>query len=194
MSLSHAQAVFLSWFVLAEWLLIATAFAIDTWRVYWRSQSMYATAREMDGLDLTDAARTRRSIQRWYIVVAHGALLIGVLAVYRNIFLHDGLAVDTRIFSAVLQQILIGVFFGFWRTERMLLKYYLRMDQVFGEQQEKIEVLKEERDDAEVSGAMAADTNTRIREMQDRGLEDRPEEERDRAEGKSHRSPPEDGE
>lgn len=187
MRLSVEFAVFLSWFVLCEWMLVATPFAIDTWRVYFRSQAMYRTVQEINGLGLTDAARTRRQIQRWYIVASHLAVLIGIMALYRNILLPP-LHPDTRIFTVFLQQLLIVFFFGLWRTERLLLLYYTRMDQAFENQQQEIEALKNGVEDS----AAINDIQERVTEMQERGLEDRPAEQTDREEGHDHRQPRED--
>jgi hypothetical protein len=196
-------AAIMAWATIYQWLAIASVFVFDSWRVHMRTARLLRTARAI-GNGVVIIAEVRNRISWWYIIGSMLALALGFLGAYSASSL-EAPPPDTRIVGAVIREGIVIMLFAFWRTKRGNVRLFRLMDQRRRDSEAKSETDEHLQESVDAGVEMAADTNMRIREMQqhgdtDRGEEqterkeakaDRDESEIDRDEARPHRNPPE---
>ena len=169
---AESLALISAWFTVGQWLIISSLFLLDSSRVGYRVARQYRAVKRYDKNGRVLIAFYRRKISRWYIAAAFVAFILGLLATYQLIFAPDP-PPQFRLIGSLIREGVIFFIFAVWRTKRLHLALQRLLDERTYEEGQEI----------------IRDTNTRVREMQSRGLHDQPEEEADRKEGREHRSP-----
>lgn len=168
--MSAQFAAVLGWSSILLWVLLGALFLFDAIRVHRFSRRDYAIAKDV-GNGRTRLAFRRNRASMWYMVGSGVALSVGLLALYFAATAPSPPSPEERVLTSVYRALLIFMLFAFWRTKRNNLAVYHEVDRPL----------------TRLEG-VARDTNLRVREIQERGISDRPHEETDRSEGRRHRS------
>lgn len=104
------------WGTLLQWIVVGTLFFVDAVRVHWRMRSSYKAAQSF-GNGRALVLRYRMRISRWFMIGSAIGLAVGLGALFRAIALPQPPS-TTRIFTAIITEGLIVMFFAFWRAKR----------------------------------------------------------------------------
>ena len=167
-------AAALTWVSLYLWLAIAGPFFAVAVIVHVLTRGLLKRALEL-GNGKIKVARRRLFTSRWYLLGSGLALALGLLSAYSALYLPPP-PPDTRAVGAVVRFGVVTMLFAFLMT---MIENLRTFRDFAGDdaQKDRIE-------------ATSADTNERVREMQERGISDRPAEQTDRREGHEHRRDP----
>lgn len=176
MTLPEPLALAIFWVALAVSLLFSLFAAYDSWGEYLDVRWTHRRAQELFSNGRLRIARFRRVAGFWYAVGFNAMALVFGLVAYRA-FTEPPEPDDALVLPALTRIFATLVVVSFWRTMR-------GQRRIRAELAEAADIKRDVRD---VQGVVE-DTNERVREMQERGISDRPEERTDRDEGRAHRT------